>query len=230
MIIFLLVTGVLGRDVSGRLTGDVTWVAKESPVHVTGNVTVSPGASLKIQPGVTVILDGYFHIEVQGVLEASGSETKSIVFTIEQKPPKKRLWKGLICTGEQSRVVLSYCTVEFAFKNICWKSTPLIRFCTFRNNTYGFYCSNTKSAMILKSTFTDNTYGIYCDFSSPTIQGNTVTNNGYGIYCIFSSAPLVGQNILRNNTSKDIFLDDSMGKNEITARNQYVWSLVRGFF
>jgi parallel beta-helix repeat protein len=226
---FGIVFSSFALDVSGVLTGDHIWKKEDSPVHLRGHIVIPAGSSLKINPGVQIFAEGYFHILVQGVLEAVGESEKTIVFTKSPDLSKNR-WEGLILYGPECKAVLSDCVVEYAFKNLCWKTSPIIRSSTFRNNNYGLYCSNTQSMMILKSRFTENTYGIYCDFSSPTIQGNTVTKNDFGIYCIFSSAPLVGQNVLEGNTRENLFLDDSMGKNATTVRNQYIWSLVRGIF
>ena len=228
--LFLYIAPCSAIEVSGELTGDQVWSVRESPVHVTATVRIPAGSSIKIEPGVTVIFDDYYALQVYGVIEATGTEKQPVLFTALRKVPDKPGWQGLVLYGEKCKAILSDCIIENSFKNMCWKTSPLIRSSTFRQNTYGFYCSNTKSAMIMKCKFTDNTYGIYCDFSTPTIQGNIIARNDFGIYCIFSSAPLVGLNILQDNTTKDIFLDDSMGKNEITVRNQYIWSLVRDIF
>lgn len=75
-----------------------------------------------------------------------------------------------------------------------------------------------------------NQFGVYCDFSSPLIQKNKITNNNYGIYCILSSAPIVGENTINSNTEKDIYLDESMGKNKSENINNHVWDLMKGLF
>lgn len=221
---------VSALDVKGHLSGNQTWKAKHGPINIKGNVVIPEGSALKIEPGVEIIFHGYYQFMVKGALECVGTPQRQIVFTTCKRDPKPVLWKGLVLYGPKCSAVLSDCIVEYAFRNMCWKTSPTIRSVTFRYNSYGFYCSNTKTAMINKCRFQDNTHGIYCDYSSPTIQGNLITNNEIGIYCIFSSSPLVGQNTVEGNRTENIFLDDSMGENSITARNQYIWSLVRSIF
>lgn len=232
--VFLITAFGNALDVSGTLYGKHVWTKQNSPVVVTNNITVPVGSSLKIQPGVQVVFSGYYRFLIKGAFEAIGEKDQQIVFTCSRKPPQIAFWKGIVLYGTDCTAIISDCVVEYAFKNMCWetskKNPVIIRHVTFRHNNYGLYCSNIKSAMILKNHFYNNNFGIYCDFSSPTIQGNFIINNDIGIYCIFSSAPLVGRNTLKGNINQDIFLDNSMGKNTITARNQYIWSLVRDLF
>ena len=70
--------------VSGTLSGSTTW---SGIVHVTGNVTVPTGATLTIQPGTLVLMDGVtsgtggVSIDVQGDLQSMGSATAPVTFT-----------------------------------------------------------------------------------------------------------------------------------------------------
>ncbi len=220
-------------EISGEMYGKNTWTKKESPIYITGDIVIPSQSSLKIEPGVEIIFKGYYQILVNGAFEAIGNPDDTIVFTYEQSSLRKRtFWKGIVLHGENCSAVISDCIIEYAFRNMFYKAresnTLIIRNTVFRHNNYGVYCSNIKSMMVIKNIFRDNNYGIYCDYSSPTIQGNSITNNEVGIYCIFTSSPLIGKNILKNNRYKDIFLDDSMGENRTTLRNQYIWSLVKG--
>lgn len=227
LIALVFVSGALGLTVEGVLTGDYTWKLEDSPVKVRANVTVPDGASLKILPGVRVLFQGYYHLQVNGALEAVGDPNKMIVFTCEQRDFRKSLWKGLVVSGEKSRAIISDCIFEYSFRNLVVKSAPVIRSSIFRHNHYGLYFSNSVQSMVNKNRFFGNAYGVYCDFSSPILQENTISSNEFGVYCVFSSSPLIGQNILEKNTKENVFLDDSMGKNSVTARNQHLWMLVR---
>ena len=214
-------------EAGGTLTGDRIWKLEDSPVKVRDHIMIPEGASLKILPGVTVLFQGYFQLQVKGVLEAVGDPKRMIVFTCEQKDFRKSMWKGLVLSGEKCKAVISDCVFEYSFRNLCTKSAPIIRSSVFRHNHHGLYFSNSTQAMVNKNRFFGNTYGVFCDYSSPVLQDNVITNNEFGVYCVFSSSPLIGQNILEKNTKEDLFLDDSMGKNNVTARNQHLWMLVR---
>lgn len=219
--------GVPALEVGGTLTGDQVWKLEDSPVKVRDHIMIPEGASLKILPGVTVLFQGYFHLQVKGVLEAVGDPKRMIVFTCEQKDFRKSMWKGLILSGEKCKAAISDCVFEYSFRTLCTKSAPIIRSSVFRHNHHGLYFSNSTQAMVTKNRFFNNAYGVFCDYSSPVLQDNVITNNEFGVFCVFSSSPLIGQNILEKNTKEDLFLDDSMGKNNVTARNQHLWMLVR---
>lgn len=84
--------------VSGVVTGNVRWTQAQSPVRVSGEVTIAPGASLTIAPGVVVLFatapgnrsrgepHGY-GITVHGTLRAEGAPDDLIVFRGEDPDP-----------------------------------------------------------------------------------------------------------------------------------------------
>lgn len=71
------------KTVSGRLSGDdLHWKAENNPIVVSGNIIISSGDELIIDPGVDVLFTGFFSIDVQdgGFLTAVGTADKPIVF------------------------------------------------------------------------------------------------------------------------------------------------------
>ena len=63
-------------DVSG------TWAVGGSPYEIQGEITIPDGLTLTIEPGVLVEFQGHYKLNVQGRLLAVGTETDTIVFTI----------------------------------------------------------------------------------------------------------------------------------------------------
>ena len=72
------------KTVSGVLTGEknLHWKAEQNPIVVTGNITVGSGDELVIDPGVDVLFDGNYSINVVegGYITAVGTEDNHIVF------------------------------------------------------------------------------------------------------------------------------------------------------
>lgn len=62
------------------ITSDTTWTKANSPYALTGPVAVANGATLVIEPGVTVNL-GTYYLQVNGTLRAIGSSTDKIIFS-----------------------------------------------------------------------------------------------------------------------------------------------------
>jgi len=65
-------------DVSGIIDSSATWTKANSPYTLTGNVLVSNGVTLTIEPGVTVNLPDKY-IMVNGTLVARGTIVEPIV-------------------------------------------------------------------------------------------------------------------------------------------------------
>ena len=69
-------TEIPAGDVSG------TWTKANSPYNINGEITVPDSLTLSIEPGVEVVFTGHYKFNVQGRLLAIGTETDTIVFTI----------------------------------------------------------------------------------------------------------------------------------------------------
>ncbi|MFO7657376.1 MAG: T9SS type A sorting domain-containing protein [Bacteroidales bacterium] len=64
----------------GEIKG--TWTKDHSPYLIKGDVNITAGDSLIIQPGVKVTFAGLYKINVQGYLKATGAKNDSILFTV----------------------------------------------------------------------------------------------------------------------------------------------------
>jgi hypothetical protein len=64
----------------GEVSG--TWEQSKSPYQITGNIYVSNDSTLIIEPGVRVEFLGHYELKVMGRLLAEGTQTDSILFTV----------------------------------------------------------------------------------------------------------------------------------------------------
>lgn len=95
-----------------------TWSLANSPYIITGNVIVPDTCQLSIEPGVVVQYAGPFGLCVYGSLEATGTESDSIIFTNYDTLPNNK-GRGLRFYFSDSSIV-EYCRVEnmYSYDNI----------------------------------------------------------------------------------------------------------------
>lgn len=96
-------------QVSGNQCG--TWSGE---VHLVGDVLIPNEESLTIEPGTSVISDGYFEITVLGGFYANGTENDMISFTVadttgysDYENAEAGAWKGITFL-KSNAVILSY--------------------------------------------------------------------------------------------------------------------------
>ena len=113
-------TAISPGDVSG------TWTKANSPYNINGEITIPNDSTLTIEPGVEVVFTGNYKFNVQGRLLAIGTETDTIVFTINDTTGFHNLtipdggWGGIrfIDTSpnnDSSKIV--YCKLQYGKAN-----------------------------------------------------------------------------------------------------------------
>ena len=99
-----------------------TWTLSGSPYLIMGDITVPGSKKLTIEPGVEVVFQGYYKLNVRGVLLAAGNENDSIKFTTSDTTGFYDIdipeggWHGIRfdnSTEESDSSEVSYCTFTF---------------------------------------------------------------------------------------------------------------------
>jgi hypothetical protein len=103
---FLCLSVSHATDVSGPVSG--TWTLAGSPYNVVGNLLIPESQSLTIEPGVQVLFQGWYQMQVFGCLNANGAQEDSIVFSGVP-------WNGLRfydISSQQDSSIISYCKIS----------------------------------------------------------------------------------------------------------------------
>ena len=119
-----------GTIVPGGTVVNTTWTKAGSPYCVTGNLQVS---LLTIDPGVCVLVDGAYVIEVLSTISASGTQDEPITFTARNTNLR---WHGMRFQSTPPGSILRYCNFsysDFAAIRIV-DSSPSIEHCRIENN------------------------------------------------------------------------------------------------
>ncbi len=181
IILMIPLTARSQTQVSGNQSG--VWSAANSPYLVTGDVTIPPGDSLIIEPGVEIKFQGYFKFVVNGYFSAVGTESDSILFTTDSGVAD---WRGVRFIDADTTGRLSYCRFENGRSSGDWPD----------NSGGGVSLWNT-SISIDHCDFINNRAehlggGLFCWNSHPqvencTFRGNDCVYDGGAVYLYFSN-------------------------------------------
>lgn len=174
------------EPISGALSG----VLSAGTYLVQDNLRIVSGEELIIEAGAVFYFDGAFNFEINGNLQAVGTETDSIKFLPNLGTP---YWEGLDFTGMAS----DQCRLEY---------------CSIRNsNSSGIRCENIGITVLnsnISSCFADYGGGIYlensisqiehCVFELNRVEYTSNYGNGAGI-CLMNSDAFIDSCIFTEN-------------------------------
>jgi nitrogen fixation protein FixH len=170
--------------VEGAITQDTDWTLVDSPFIVSNDITVNPGATLTIEPGVQVRFADNFSMTVNGRIIADGTNDRPILFTSNNLNASVGKWGTIIIDGIPESSITN-CIIEYGTNGTTFESGSL----NFQNN-------------IVRS----NQNGIVVNGGSATIENNEITNNTASGIVLTGS--LTGNiNIAQNN----IYLNNDTG-------------------
>lgn len=212
-------------NVSGYITSDTTWSLANSPYKLTGTVFVNPGATLTIEPGVSI--DFYTStLQVSGTLVAKGTSDSNIVLYTSYPiysttiffAQSSASWDESTGTGSIiDNVVLNCASISIS------GCSPKISNNYFANSRSTAISISNGSSLILNNAFNGqanaisvsnmyvcspiisgnfvrcgvNNYGITANTNS-YVSGNNVTGCFFGIYATGNTT--VSGNFVRNCT------------------------------
>ena len=103
--------------VEGTITQNTVWTLVDSPFIVSDNITVNPGATLTIEPGVQVMFGDTFSLLVNGGIIADGTNDKMIQFTSGDVNASAGAW-GTIQINGNLQSSITNCIVEYGQNGI----------------------------------------------------------------------------------------------------------------
>ena len=214
--------------VEGLITQDTVWTLVDSPLVLSGNVTVLDNATLTVEPEVEVRFGGSFFLIVEGRLIANGTQEKMIRFTSNKEKPEAGDWGTIRFNGIES--TLEYCVIEYGTNSITLENGTLniLRSIISLNSENGITIVN-GSVTIEHNTVANNTAsGIHISgCNKTTIQNNIIASNNDGITLagnLTSSEITIKQNSISLNGWSGIFLEafgNTDIRNNTLSMNRY---------
>ncbi|MCK5291174.1 MAG: right-handed parallel beta-helix repeat-containing protein [Thermoplasmata archaeon] len=187
--------------ISGVIGTDTTWDRPGSPYIVTGDVTVTSGATLTIEAGVEVRFNPIKELIIEGTLNANGDPDNVTVFTSNNTSPDPEDWDGIsVVSSGHARI--EFCEISYADFGILLSSDGNeIHNNSMLRNSYGIFMIQSSDNNITNNTIDRSAgYGIYMDRSPDNnISGNYIDDSAYyGLYMIRSR-----RNVLTANRFED---------------------------
>ncbi|MBS1779627.1 MAG: T9SS type A sorting domain-containing protein [Bacteroidetes bacterium] len=180
---------VLATNVSGYIGSNATWTKANSPYVITGDIDVDTGATLTIEPGVTIIADGNHVLYVDGRINAIGTASDTITFTCKQVPKDvySATWKGIEVrhASFSDTLFFEYCHFQYAANALFVRANPVVvSNCKFDNNGTAFKNLDFPEsyAWVEKCRFQHNSYGLFIAGRYVTVLNNVISDADYGFY------------------------------------------------
>ncbi|MCA1707297.1 MAG: hypothetical protein LC808_30135, partial [Actinobacteria bacterium] len=165
--------------VRDAITQDTTWTSAGSPYVLAGDVTVTEGSTLTIQPGVVVRSAPGARLFIAGTLRAIGTAAEPIVF----RRGASGNWGGLVLVGEpdlapDTDTVIQHSIIEFAQTGLLSRyDAPTVSDNLFAGNDTAFQIvsPNGSAVTIARNRFEDNKTAL----SGQAVGDIVVTQNDF---------------------------------------------------
>jgi hypothetical protein len=194
--------------VEGAITQDTDWTLIDSPFIVSNDITVNPGATLTIEPGVQVRFADNFSMTVNGRIIADGTNDRMIRFTTNNLNASVGKWGTITINGIQQSSITN-CIIEYGTNGTTFESGSL----NFQNN-------------IVRS----NQDGITVNGGSVTVENNEITNNTLnGVNIAGGILVTVENNVISSNGDGVVLAGDLTGNINI-VQNSILFSGQSGIF
>lgn len=206
-------------EITGIINSDTTWTKANSPYTFTGNILVSKGVILTIEPGVTVNFNGYY-IRVNGTMSAIGNSAEKIYFSNGQIDftSASNSWNEQTGSGSiienailNNSISISNASPKLSKNSISYAiniehGSPIIS----DNNINGTITALGGTAIISNNIITGK-ISLPAE-GSPEISNNTITG---GISTLYGS-PVIFNNIIIGTGRAAIFVG---GGNPVISKN-----------
>lgn len=211
---------ILSQILAGTIKSDGFLIMSNSPYRVSRDIVIDGGATLYIEPGVTILYDQNTSIVTEdGGIVAKGTKDHPIVFTASGTSPSPGFYTNAVkFKGKGTKVnsSITYGVVKYADTAFdIHYGTPEISYCHIaRNAQSGVFCRNDSAPKISFCTFMENLGegGIKAvGMSRPKINYNNFIKNDITDIQAFSTiridatnnwwgkAPPDERNIFKNN-------------------------------
>ena len=211
-LLIMLIPLSLQADLSGFIIEDTTFTIENSPYSVDGDLFITAGTTVKINPGVTfqfkantdVMAGGDYSTKsemiIYGTLICEGTADSMIIFKSYFGSNTAGEW-GQVLTDLEGEIFIQYTEIKYATNGLnIYNSTPMeirIENCVFQNiSSQGIRItsSDISKSFVSGNTFTSVVSAIYSTRSQNYCSHNVITG-GYNGIEVSSSSTLISNTL-----------------------------------
>ena len=200
---------------------------KDSPYVLEQSVVVGATDTLVIEPGVTVLMDEFAKLMIQGSVKIAGTNDKPVVFSGADSVAN---WNGFHIMSSAGAFEIKNLTVENAFRNTIFRSSGTLENVNFFNNYYGLWVDESPNVTLARCTFAHNRYALSVRAGRVVSNGTSISENVYGLY-LDTEGMLDGEtDLIRNNQESDIRSEAADLKTSKKRVRRNVWHNIEARF
>jgi len=182
------------------LHGNLVLRATQSPYLVKHSLVQREQDSLRIEPGVQILVGSYAKITLHGYVRIEGTTRKPVrIEAIDSSSD----WIGLsLATGEHVALIQGL-IVRQAFRNAFSGVQGAILQSRFEDNYYGAWVEDSPSLSFANCTWGGNRYGLSIMDDSLNVSASTLQGNVVGLWLEGSSGLRGTKNRIEKNQQAD---------------------------
>jgi RHS repeat-associated protein len=184
--------------VNSSITTNTTWTAAGSPYVLQKGISVKTGATLKVEPGVTVAFAGQYRLGIEGSIKALGTSSNPITFT------STAALSGSGAPGQYGGINIWSGTSSFSYAHFFYGAKGSGGYYAYPElQGYG------GSVTVDHGVFEHNEYsGVGADGGAVALSYTTIANNGDGVAAVGSGEQLtITHSTISKNVQDGAFFD-----------------------
>ncbi|MFH0891520.1 MAG: right-handed parallel beta-helix repeat-containing protein [Candidatus Falkowbacteria bacterium] len=210
----------------GYISTTTAWTLSDSPVIITGTVTVVADTVLAISSGAEVRFNPGANLMINGSLEVRGNATNPVIFTSNTNSTPGA-WGHIYLQPLSNNNIIDHARVEYGQSLVVYSSNTHVTNSRFLANSFAALYISGGSPNITGNTFEDNTTAISINSGSPVITNNIINGGQTGISITGNQNPVIADNTL-NTADWPIRIDPQSGR--LDLNNNTITGPKRGIY
>lgn len=159
--------------------GVVLLTHENSPYVLRENFALASSDTLRVEPGVSILMGPYAKLLLSGAVEILGTEKQPVTM---QAMDSLESWNGVHFISGGSPFLVKHLIVENAFRNSVSQTSGIFENSEFIDNYYGLWLYSSQLVVLKNCKFTRNRFALSVASSTVNAENVLATKNVFGLY------------------------------------------------